>query len=64
MRRGEELHAGRELAGGADPDLRDVEHDAVVVGERARADRDVGAVVAEERRADDHAVPDVAEQLP
>jgi len=43
--------------------LRDVEHDTVVVGERPRADRDVAAVVAEERWADDHAFPDVAEQL-
>ncbi len=61
MRRREELDARRELTGGADPDRRDVEHDAVVVGERPRADRDMAAVVAEERRADDHAFPDVAE---
>ena len=49
--RGQELDARGELAGGADPDRRDVEHDAVEVDERARADRDVAAVVAAEAAA-------------
>jgi hypothetical protein len=45
------------------PERRHVEQHAVEVDERARADRDVAAVVAAEGRPDHDAVADVAEQL-
>ncbi len=40
-----------------------VEHDAVEVDERPCADRDLGAVVAPERRADDHSLAELPEEL-
>jgi hypothetical protein len=46
MRRREKLHLCRELAGGADPNRNYVQQDPVVVHERARAERDVVAVIA------------------
>jgi hypothetical protein len=64
VRRCQELHARRDLASRADPDRRDIEHHAVVVDEGARADREVPAVVAPERRSYDHTVAHLAEQFP
>jgi hypothetical protein len=54
---------GGDLAGGADRDRRDVEHQAVVVEERARPDADARPVLQVERRADVDAVAAFGEQL-
>ena len=64
VRRGDELHAAGDLAGRADRDRRDVEHQAVVVEERAGADAHAGAVLEAEGRPDVHALADTPEQLP
>src|SRR3954447_1185827 len=60
---GEKLDPRGDLAGGADGDRRDVEHDRVDVDERPVADADV-AVLAVERRAHDDALADVAQHPP
>jgi len=59
---GEQLDVRPELAVCADRDGRDVECDQVVVGERSRSHADVFAVIDVERRFDDGALTQRAEQ--
>jgi alditol oxidase len=63
VRGGDELHAGGDLARGADRDGRDVQHQAVVVEEGPRPDADLVPVLEVERRPDVHALAAFREQL-